>query len=76
MNDYLWETEEELATNELTMNDYVLNHISDEWELLFLDGTYAEIQTDDNLVYEVHASGNGDFRNHKIEFKLMYGDAT
>jgi len=76
MDDYLWETEEELSTNELTMNDYILNHLSDEREVLFLDGTYAEIQTDDNSVYEVHASGNGDFRSHKIEFKLMYIDAT
>ena len=76
MNDYLWETEEELANNTLTMNDWLDHHIDDTWDIIFHDGTYAEIKTNDNLVYEVHAGGNGDFKNHKVEFKLMYGDAT
>lgn len=71
MDDYIWETEEELSTNELTMHDYLDGHIDDAWEVLVLDGTYAEIKTSEGLLYEVHASGNGDFKSHKVEFKAI-----
>jgi hypothetical protein len=57
--------------DELTMHDYLDNHLPETWEILLHDGTYAEIKADDGLSYEVHASGNGDFKSHKIEFKEL-----
>ena len=68
MDNYCWETEEELATNEITMHDYIGNHMPDDWVVIYHDGTYAEIITTDLSKYALHASGNGDFRRHKIEF--------
>jgi hypothetical protein len=68
MDNFIWETEEDLATNELTMHDYIDNHMPHDWVVLDHDGTYAEIITPELNKYELHASGNGDFKNHKIEF--------
>ena len=71
MIDYLWETEDELSTNELTMHDWIDNHMDGLWEVTAHDGTYAEVIIFNGDAYEVHASGNGDFRSHKVEFKLI-----
>ncbi|MCI2286074.1 hypothetical protein L3081_24950 [Colwellia sp. MSW7] len=71
MNDYLWETEEELSTNDFTMLDYLDYHMDESWTVLFLDGSYAEVKTDTGLTLSLHASGNGDFKSHKIEFKEL-----
>ena len=71
MDDFIWETEGELATNELTMHDYIDYHMPDDWMIQLHDGTYAEVITPELNRYALHASGNGDFRNHKIEFELL-----
>lgn len=39
---------------------------------MFCQDSYAEIVVN-NVLYEVHASGNGDFFNHKVEFKVLQG---
>jgi len=66
---YYWATDEPLSTNELNMHDFIDNHIiDDDIDVILHDGTYAEIDLD-GKIYEVHASGNGDFCNHKVEFK-------
>lgn len=70
MDNYYWETEEPLATNELTMHDWVDNHMPDDYELLKHYGTYAEVKTPEGTI-EVHASGDGDFCNHKVSFVLV-----
>ena len=43
METYKWNTIEPHNNNEETMNDYLENHLSDEFEVIFEDGTYAEI---------------------------------
>ena len=71
MDNYYWETEEELATNEITMHDYIDNHMPDDWIVICHDGTYAEIITPELGEHALHASGDGDFRTHKIEFVAL-----
>ena len=70
MDAYYWETEYEHANNETTMAEFLDFYLSNEFDVIFEDGTYAEIE---NIIthekWECHASGNGDFRHHKIEFK-------
>ena len=76
MDNYYWETELPLATNELTMQDFIDNHMNEycgeDFEVVHWDGTYVEIQDDNGTLYGVSASGNGDFCNHKIEFNQIY----
>ena len=72
MEDFFWETESPLATNEQTMTDFLENHIQDhcgeDFEPVHEDSTYCEIQNDKGDLYGVHASGNGDFCSHRVRF--------
>lgn len=64
-----FETDFETSNNSETMNVFLDLFYIDEDKILCLDGTYAEIYFND-LLYSVHASGNGTFSNHKIEFVI------
>ena len=66
MDTIYWETEEELNDNSFVMTDYLEN--INMLDIVFLDGTYAEGVNCNGEKFEIHASGNGDFFNHKIEF--------
>ena len=68
--EFTWETEYVHVTNTITMREYLENHLPENAELLFEDGTYAEIEFE-GIKYEVHASGNGDFYNHKVRFEQL-----
>jgi len=74
MKDYYFTTNEELSTNEITMQVFLDEYFNDVFtikdKIILLDGTYAEVNTLEG-VYGVHASGNGDFRNHKIRFEKI-----
>ena len=55
------------------MNDYLTNHLPENFEIIFEDGTYAEIQNKDNgQIWGVNASGDGDSFNHKVEFEFIH----
>lgn len=69
METIYWSTEEELNDNSFVMNDYLEN--INMLDITMVDGTYAEGVNAQGDKYEIHASGNGDFYNHKIEFKLI-----
>lgn len=69
MNTIYWSTEEELNDNSFVMNDYLEN--INMLDITMVDGTYAEGVNAQGDKYEIHASGNGDFYNHKVEFKLI-----
>ena len=63
---YYWSTEEPHSTNSDTMSDYLANEMDQSWEVLEVNGTYAEIITDCGELYAIQASG--DSFNHKIQF--------
>ena len=67
MDNIYWHTEEPHHDNLETMQDYlsVLNML----DIDLVDGTYAEGTNAQGQRFEIHASGDGDFNNHKIEFK-------
>ena len=71
MDDYIWETDEPHSDNTATMCDYLNVEMDESWTIDLIDGTYAEITTDFGDRYEVHASGNGDFSNHRVRFELL-----
>ena len=73
METYKWRTIEPHNNNEETMNDYLENHLSDEFEVIFEDGTYAEIQNKhDRKIWGVIASDDGDFTHHKVTFEFVH----
>lgn len=51
------------------MCEFLDYYLPEEYTVTFVDGTYAEVISPDGIEYGVHASGNGDFYNHKIEFE-------
>ena len=73
MEPYYWNTEYYHPDNTFTMDEYLNNHMSDEFDVLFSDGTYAEIVCiGTGAIWGVHASGNGDSFNHKVEFEFIH----
>jgi hypothetical protein len=73
IDEFKWSTEEELATNTDTMNEWIEYHMPEDYVLIeeTLDGTYAEILDEEGHKFACHASGNGDFSNHIISFELL-----
>ena len=54
------------------MNEYLEEHLPDEFECFFQDGSYAEIQHKvSGKIYGLHAGGNGDSFNHRVKFEFM-----
>lgn len=72
METYKWHTAEAHPNNEETMNDYLENHLPQCFDVIFEDGTYVEIlNKNTKQIFGVHASGDGDFTNHKVEFEFI-----
>ena len=69
METYYWTTKEPHFNNEETMQQYLddINML----DIKLIDGTYAEGVNAKGERYALHASGNGDSFNHKIEFELL-----
>ena len=74
MEDYIFITEHPLATNSETMTVFMEDHFYEVFDskaqVLELDGTYAEVESD-NKTYAVHAGGNGNFTSHRIRFEIL-----
>ena len=66
---FYWSTDHVHHNNEQTLGEFLYTILPEEYTITFVDGTYAEIISPDGIEYGVHASGNGDFYNHKIEFE-------
>ena len=64
-----WHTDEPHADNTITMSEYINDMTL--LDITLIDGTYAEGIDCNGQRYGIHASGNGDFCNHKIEFELL-----
>ena len=69
MDTYYWNTEEPHMDNSETMRDYLdtINML----DITMIDGTYAEGVNAKGEKFALHASGNGDSFNHKIEFERL-----
>jgi hypothetical protein len=51
------------------MQEYLHEHC--ELDITLTDGTYAEGMDKQGNLWAIHASGNGDSFNHKIEFEAL-----
>jgi len=71
MDTWRWETDEPHFDNTETMSDYLDIEMDASWSVDLVDGSYAEIMTDCGIIYSVHASGDGDSFNHKVDFKPL-----
>lgn len=71
---YYWQTEEWHYDNNETMYDFLSYELPKNIEVTHEDGSYAEVKLEDGRKFEVHASGNGDCYNHKVEFVRMAGE--
>jgi len=69
MESVFWTTEEALNENSFVMDDYLEN--INMLDITFTDGTYAEGINCKGETFALHASGDGDFFNHKIEFEPL-----
>lgn len=64
---FLWSTDYYHNDNAFTMTDFLDNHLSDDVEIHFEDGSYAEVRIG-KTIYSLDAKGNGDSYNHIIEW--------
>ena len=75
MENYYWSTKFPHSDNSETCIDFLENemekHCGSDFELVYSDGSYAEIQNDKGELYALHVSGNGDFCNHQVSFKFL-----
>jgi len=75
MEDYFWNTELPLATNAITMSDFIDNHLDElfgsGFEVTLNDGSWIEF-ANENECWVAQASGNGDFCSHKVQFDKVY----
>lgn len=73
MQTFYWNTENEHSNNVETMQEYLEEHLPSCFNVIFEDGTYAEIQNKNSgQIFGVNASGNGDFYSHKVEFEFIH----
>ena len=75
METFKWHTYEPHANNEETMCEFIENHLDEycgyDCKVIIYDGTYVEIEVSNGNKYALHASGDGDCYNHKIEFERI-----
>lgn len=75
MNDYIFNTELPLSTNEITMTIFLDEEFykvfNDECDIIMQDGTYAEVEDSEGILWGLQASGNGDFLSHRISFEKL-----
>lgn len=64
---FYWNTDYEHSNNMETMQEYLNNYLPMNCAIIEDDGTYAEV-IQNGIKIGIHASGNGDFRSHKVEF--------
>lgn len=73
METFTWHTIDPHNNNEETMNDYLENHLPNEFVVIFEDGTYAEIKhKQSGAIWGVNATGDGDFIHHKVTFEFVH----
>ena len=65
---FYWETDEPHTDNMETMYEFLEEHLPEDCEIVEHNGTYAEVKQGEKVV-GIHASGNGDFKRHKVEFE-------
>ena len=69
---FYWETDYYHHDNAFTMQDFLSNHLPSDFEVIFEDGSYVEVQhhaTDE--VFSIYAKGDGDCYHHVINWCFL-----
>lgn len=64
---HYWSTSYYHPDNKYTMDDYLDNILPKDFREIERDGSFAVVEHSDGTRYELHASGNGDGYDHKVE---------
>lgn len=62
---YRWQTDYPLNTTSDSMDDFLVNELVDEYEIIESDGSQCVVPID-GIKYEINAYGDGDFCNHIV----------
>ncbi|WP_143813390.1 hypothetical protein [Parabacteroides provencensis] len=62
---YRWQTEYPLYTTTDSMNDFLENHLPDDYEVIECDGNQILVDIKGDK-YEIAAYGDGDFCSHVV----------
>jgi len=68
---FKWSTEYFHVDNCFTMNDYLDNHLPQDANIVFTDGSYAEITIGERK-YALDAKGDGDSYHHIVNIMQLY----
>lgn len=71
MDNIYWNTDEPHRDNNETLCDFLENECPEWLDVYLVDGAYAEGIDRNKDKWEIHASGNGDFHNHMVSFKII-----
>lgn len=69
---FCWETDYFHYDNAFTMQDFLSNHLPVDFNVIFEDGSYAEVQhhaTD--AIFSLDAKGSGDGYHHVVNWHLL-----
>jgi len=69
---FYWETDYYHHDNAFTMQDFLNNHLPADFEVIFEDGSYAEVQQHaTDAIFSLHAKGNGDSYHHVVNWHVL-----
>lgn len=69
---FYWSTDYYHHDNAFTMQDFLNNHLPDDFEVIFEDGSYAEVQQHaTDAIFSLDAKGNGDCFHHVVNWKFL-----
>ena len=72
---YYWETNDPHFTNTETMADFLNNHLPDGFEIITEQGSFAQIiSIGTDKLFDLHASGDGDFTHHVISWNTNHAN--
>jgi hypothetical protein len=69
---FYWSTNYYHHDNAFTMQDFLNNYLPADFEVIFEDGSYAEVQQHaTDAIFSLNAKGNGDSFHHVVNWKFL-----
>jgi len=69
---FYWGTDYYHHDNAFTMQDFLNNHLPADFDVIFEDGSYAEVQQHaTDAIFSLDAKGNGDSYHHVVNWHFL-----
>lgn len=69
---FCWATDYYHHDNAFTMQDFLNNHLPSDFEVIFEDGSYSEVQNQvTDAVFSLDAKGNGSSYHHVVSWERI-----